>query len=61
MANREQRVDDALQQLLFRLISWNQDDDEAVEDQRFGEALQVARQTIGRHAPILAIANCQLI
>ncbi|KAG9533903.1 hypothetical protein KCU79_g22437, partial [Aureobasidium melanogenum] len=46
MENRAQRVDNALQQLLFRLIPWNQDDDEAVEDQRFDEALQAARQTL---------------
>jgi gamma-tubulin complex component 3 len=54
MENRAQRVDNALQQLLFRLIPWNQDDDEAVEDQRFDEALQAARQTLGRHAPFVA-------
>jgi gamma-tubulin complex component 3 len=54
MANRGQRVDDALQQLLFRLIPWKQDDDEALEDQRFDEALQAARQTLGRHAPFFA-------
>jgi gamma-tubulin complex component 3 len=47
-------VDDALQQLLFRLIPWKQDDDEALEDQRFDEALQAARQTLGRHAPFFA-------
>ncbi|KAI4726407.1 hypothetical protein E4T49_05853 [Aureobasidium sp. EXF-10728] len=52
MENRAQRVDNALQQLLFRLIPWNQDDDEALEDQRFDEALQAARQTLGRHAPL---------
>jgi gamma-tubulin complex component 3 len=54
MENRGQRVDNALQQLLFRLIPWKQDDDEALEDQRFDEALQAARQTLGRHAPYLA-------
>ena len=54
MENRGQRVDNALQQLLFRLIPWEQDDDEALEDQRFDEALQAARQTIGRHAPFFA-------
>ncbi|KAI4766022.1 hypothetical protein E4T52_00334 [Aureobasidium sp. EXF-3400] len=52
MENRAQRVDNALQQLLFRLIPWKQDDDEALEDQRFDEALQAARQTLGRHAPL---------
>ncbi|KAH0292936.1 hypothetical protein M436DRAFT_69483 [Aureobasidium namibiae CBS 147.97] len=46
MENRGQRVDNALQQLLFRLIPWRQDDDEALEDQRFDEALQAARQTL---------------
>jgi gamma-tubulin complex component 3 len=54
MENRGQRVDNALQQLLFRLIPWKQDDDEALEDQRFDEALQAARQTLGRHAPFFA-------
>lgn len=53
MANREQRVDDALQQLLFRLIPSDPDEDEAVEDQRFDEALQIARDILGRHAPFL--------
>lgn len=51
MATRMQRVDDALQQLLFRLVPSNPDEDEAVEDQRYDEALQFARNTIGRHDP----------
>ena len=49
MATREQRVDEALQQLLFRLIPTNADEDEAVEDQRFDEGLQLARNILGRH------------
>jgi gamma-tubulin complex component 3 len=53
MENRAQRVDNALQQLLYRLIDWKQDADEAVEDQRFDEALNTARHTLGRHAPLV--------
>jgi len=59
MASRQQHVDDALQQLLLRLSPTNADadadEDEAVEEQRFDEALHLARNIIGRHDPFL---NC---
>lgn len=46
-SNREQRVDDALQQLVSRLVPTNPDGDEAEEDQRWDESLNLARKLIG--------------
>ncbi|KAL1311602.1 hypothetical protein AAFC00_001715 [Neodothiora populina] len=49
MAAREQRVDDALQQLICRLIPFDEEvEDEAAEEQRLEEGLLFARDTIGR-------------
>lgn len=51
-AAKEQRVDDALQQLLSRILPPIAGEDEADEDKRYEEALQFARDTIGKHARI---------
>lgn len=51
MADREQRVEDALQQLIFRLLPSDPDEDEAVEEQRFDDGLSIARDILGRHDP----------
>lgn len=44
-------MDDALQQLIYRLIPSDPDEDEGEEDERFDEALNIARDIIGRHDP----------
>jgi len=49
-STREQRVDDALQQLVSRLVPSNPEEDEALDDQRWDEAIQIARDSIGRYA-----------
>ncbi|KAF2155101.1 spc98 like protein [Myriangium duriaei CBS 260.36] len=45
-ASRDQRVDDALQQLVSRLIPSNPDGDEADEDQKWDESIALARRLI---------------
>lgn len=52
-STRDQRVDDALQQLVARLLPPNSDEDEALEDQRWDEAIQQARHLLGRHDPFI--------
>ena len=49
---RDERVDNALQQLVARLLPQDPDEDEVLEDQRWDEAIQLARNLIGRHAPV---------
>ena len=46
-ASRDQRVDDALQQLVSRLIPPNADGDDGGDDQRWEEAIALARKLIG--------------
>ncbi|KAK4540410.1 hypothetical protein LTR36_009267 [Oleoguttula mirabilis] len=47
-STREERVDNALQQLLERLVPQYADEDEATADQRWDEANEVARELIDR-------------
>ncbi|KAK5133758.1 hypothetical protein LTR08_007408 [Meristemomyces frigidus] len=47
-STREERVDNALQQLLERLVPQYPDEDEATADQRWDEANEVARDLIDR-------------
>jgi len=46
-ATRDQRVDDALQQLVSRLVPPNPNDDEALDEQRWNQAIELARSQIG--------------
>lgn len=54
-ATRDQRVDDALQQLVSRLVPPNPNEDEVLDDQRWNEAIQLARnhigESLGKRAP----------
>jgi len=46
-STREQRVDDALQQLVSRLVPPNPDEDDEVDEQRWNDAIDLARDLIG--------------
>ena len=47
-STREQRVDDALQQLVSRLVPPDPNEDEAVDDRRWNDAIENARNLIGK-------------
>lgn len=51
MAGLEPRIDSALQRLVYTLIPSDENEDEADEEQRLNQGLQLARDIIGRHDP----------